>query len=187
VILAPDGKLWLSFGSYRGGIQLIPLIPPSAQNDTIGLPLKPKKHPKELTANGDAEASDIIFHNGWFYLFVNHGSCCRGANSTYHITVGRSHKINGTYKDRSGTSLLDGPGEPFLASDSELIGPGHFGLVPAQPGDPTERFSLHYEAGPASNGHPTLAIRTLTWSSDGWPLAGPLQPTAAAPPPAQSF
>jgi len=166
VIRTKDGKMWLCYGSYKGTIDLVPLDPKT------GLQLHPHSLPYLLAV--DSEASDIIEHDGWFYLFVNHGSCCHGAGSTYHINVGRSRKITGQYVDRKGKSLMDEPGEPFLATEGEHIGPGHFGLIPDVDGS-GERFSLHYEADAGSKDKPVLAIRKLSWSADGWPVAGELQ------------
>ena len=34
----------------------------------------------------------MIFHDGWYYLLVTHGSCCAGANSSYNIRMGRAKK-----------------------------------------------------------------------------------------------
>jgi arabinan endo-1,5-alpha-L-arabinosidase len=164
VIRTSDGKMWLCYGSYRGSIDLVPL------NPKTGLQLKP--HSLAYPIALGSEASDIIEHDGWFYLFVNHGSCCQGATSTYHINVGRSRKITGQYVDRRGKSLMDEPGEPFLATEGEHIGPGHFGLIPDADGA-GERFSIHYEADTGSNGKPVLAIRKLSWSADGWPVVVP--------------
>ena len=166
VILTTDGKMWLCYGSFKGPIELMAL------NPKTGLLLHPHSLPYQLAL--DSEASDIIEHDGWFYLFVNHGSCCHGAGSTYHINVGRSRKITGPYVDRKGKSLMDSQGEPFLATEGEHMGPGHFGLIPAADGI-GERFSIHYEADTGSNDKPVLAIRKLSWSADGWPVAGTLQ------------
>jgi arabinan endo-1,5-alpha-L-arabinosidase len=160
VMRASNGTLWMCYGSYHGTIDLVELDPKT------GLRLKPEQTPSIVAEH--SEASDVIEHDGWFYLFVNHGSCCKGPQSTYQINVGRSRKVTGPYVGRDGKSLIEGMGEPFLATEGEHIGPGHFGLLPDG-----ERFSLHYEADPAANGKPGLAIRKLTWSSDGWPVAGP--------------
>ena len=163
-ILTPDGQLWLCYGSYHGTIDLVQLDPKT------GMRLQPDSPVTHIA--GGSEASDLIAHGGWFYLFVNHGSCCQGANSRYHINVGRSHSMTGPYVDRQGHPLTEVPGEAFIATEGEHIGPGHFGLFPGKP----ERFSLHYESDPAAQGKSALAVRFLTWSADGWPIAGALDP-----------
>jgi arabinan endo-1,5-alpha-L-arabinosidase len=176
VLLAPDGTLWLCYGSYHGTIDLIQLDPKT------GLRISPKS-PVSIIATG-SEASDIIAHGGYFYLFVNHGSCCQGKNSSYNIRVGRAATPTGPYLDRYGQPLTKAPGNLFLAARDHRIGPGHFGRViedtdTAASLAPAERFSLHYEADLDNQGRSDLGIRPLIWSADGWPIAGDNLPEAA--------
>jgi len=161
VCLAPDGSLWLCYGSYHGNIELVQLDPQTGLRLATNAPVS-------IIAS-DSEASDIIFHNGFFYLFVNHGSCCVGTNSSYNIRVGRSPKITGPYLDRYGDNLFGGGGTLFLAAAGRDIGPGHFGRLVV---DGVEKFSCHYEAELGRNGRSILDIRPLLWTVDGWPLPG---------------
>ena len=161
VCRAPDGTLWMCSGSFHGKIQLVQL------NPETGRRIAPDT-PASIIGSG-AEASDLIFHDGYFYLFLNRGSCCQGKNSTYNIRVGRSRKVTGPYLDRHGDDMTRGGGTLFAAAEGKLIGPGHFGLLAD---DGVEKFSCHYEADLDHGGRPTLAIRPLLWTPDGWPLAG---------------
>lgn len=161
VLHAPDGKLWLSYGSYHGNIQLVQL------NPRTGLRISP--HSKVSIIADHSEASDIIYHDGYYYLFVNHGSCCKGPKSTYTIRVGRSRKVTGPYLDKIGVNLADGGGSLFLGSAGRLIGPGQFGLWND---DGIEKFSCHFEGDLDRGGRPVLAIRPLMWTADSWPKAG---------------
>ena len=123
VILAPDGTLWICYGSYHGSIRVTQLDPHT------GLALAPRTLGAPIATARESEASDIVFHDRFFYLFVNHGSCCKGKDSTYNIRVGRARTITGPYLDRDGAPLATGGGTLFLASDAQRIGPGHFGRV----------------------------------------------------------
>ena len=161
VLHAPDGTLWICYGSYHGNIELVELDPKTGLRTATNSPVT-------IIAN-QSEASDIIFHDGYFYLFVNHGSCCSGANSTYNIRVGRSKKITGPYLDRHGEDLAQGAGTLFLAAEGKDIGPGHFGLLVD---DGVEKFSCHYEAEIGRAGRSILDIRPLLWTLDGWPQPG---------------
>ena len=158
-IVNSNGELWLSFGSFgRGGIQLVKL------DSQTG---KPVGAPKTLAAGQGVgpEAPYIHFHNGFYYLFQNEGFCCRGLNSTYEVTMGRSQTIDGPYLDKTGRDLAKGGGSPFLRTEGEFVGPGHIGIL----GEGNlERFSFHYY-GSRVNGVPTLGLRTLVWDKDGWP------------------
>jgi arabinan endo-1,5-alpha-L-arabinosidase len=117
----------------------------------------------------DSEASIMIYHDGWYYLLVTHGSCCRGADSGYNIRVGRAKKVIGPFIDNMGVDMIQGGGKLFVASSGRVIGPGHFGLFDL--GDGVQRFSLHYEADLDRGGASVLDLRPLLWK-DGWPAAG---------------
>jgi len=161
LLLAPDGRLWLTYGSYFGYIRLVELDPKT------GLRRYPDRAPVNIAIN--SEASILIHRDGWYYLLVTHGSCCQGANSTYNIRMGRSRKVTGPYLDNMGVDMIEGGGKLFAASRSRHVGPGHFGLLDL--GQGVEKFSLHYEADLDRGGVSVLDIRPLLWR-DGWPVAG---------------
>ena len=82
-----DGRFWLTYGSRSGHIRLVEL------DFKTGKRLNPGDAPVNIAMNCDA--AEMIYHDGWYYLFANHGFCCAGANSTYNIRVGRSKKGEG--------------------------------------------------------------------------------------------
>lgn len=161
VLLGPDGKLWLTYGSYFGYIRLVEL------DRNTGKRRYPDRAPVDIAIN--SEASILIYRDGWYYLLVTHGSCCQGANSTYNIRMGRSRKVTGPYLDNMGVDMIEGGGKLFAASRGRHVGPGHFGLLDL--GQGVEKFSLHYEADLDRGGVSVLDIRPLLWR-DGWPVAG---------------
>jgi arabinan endo-1,5-alpha-L-arabinosidase len=162
VFLDPNTRrLWLVYGSYFGYIRLVEL------NPKTGKRLTPIEKPRNIAIN--SEASIMIYHDGWYYLLVTHGSCCRGADSGYNIRVGRAKKITGPFLDNMGVDMIQGGGKLFVGSSGRVIGPGHFGLFDL--GDGVQRFSLHYEADLDRGGASVLDIRPLLWK-DGWPVAG---------------
>ncbi|HEX5000619.1 MAG TPA: family 43 glycosylhydrolase [Terriglobia bacterium] len=162
VFLDPgNGSLWLTYGSYFGYIRLVELDP------RTGKRLHPEAKPVDIAIN--SEASIMIYHDGWYYLLVNHGSCCAGANSSYTIRMGRARKVTGPFLDNMGVDMLKGGGKLFLGSGGRDVGPGHFGLLDL--GDGVQKFSCHYEADLDRGGASVLDIRPLLWR-DGWPIAG---------------
>ncbi len=156
-----DGKLWLVYGSYFGYIRLVQLDPKTGKR------VDPDDKPVDIAIN--CEASDMIHHQGWYYLLATHGSCCRGADSGYNIRVGRARKVTGPFLDHMGVDMLKGGGKLFVGSGGRVIGPGHFGLLDL--GDGVQKFSCHYEADLDRGGASVLDIRPLLWK-DGWPVAG---------------
>lgn len=120
-----DGKLWMSYGSWSGGIFILRL------DEETGLRDYTVKYPYQVngvtsTATGTAsqdcscdpyfgkkiaggwyvsgEASYIQYFNGYYYLFMSYGGLT--ANGGYQIRVFRSTKPDGPYKDCSTTTGL---------------------------------------------------------------------------------
>lgn len=155
------GRLWLTYGSYFGYIRLVEL------NPKTGTRLNPNDTPVNLAIN--CEASDMMYHDGWYYLLATHGSCCRGADSGYNIRAGRSRRVTGPYLDAEGIDMIQGGGKLLVGSGGRVIGPGHFGLLDL--GDGVQKFSMHWEADLDRGGASVLDIRPLLWKN-GWPAAG---------------
>ncbi len=143
VLRAPDGRLWLTYGSYFGYIRLVELDPSTGQRR------EPDRAPLNVAIN--SEASILIQRDGWYYPLVTHGSCCRGANSTYNIRMGRSRKVTGPYLDNMGVDMIEGGGKLFAASRGRHVGPGHFGLLDL--GDGVAEILAALRGGPRSRRH----------------------------------
>ena len=167
-----SGGLWLTFGSFWSGIQMIQIDArtgkQTSSNPTI---YHLAAHPQDRADS--IEASCIYYHNGYYYLFVNWDYCCRGEKSTYNIRVGRSHAITGPYLDKANQDLRRGGGTPFLsaispvnATNPDEVGPGHAGILADTDGD---WFSCHYDWARDHNGASVLNLLKLTWDADGWP------------------
>jgi arabinan endo-1,5-alpha-L-arabinosidase len=154
---------WLCFGSFWSGIKLIRLDP-----DT-GKPARDAELLSIADRNGGAiEAPFIVHHGDWFYLFVSFDFCCRGTASDYHVAVGRARQITGTYIDRDGAPMMQAGGTTILESSGSIRGPGHEAILH----DQTRDYIIHHFYDAEKKGTPTLQIRPLTWSDDGWPVVG---------------
>ena len=158
--LDAGGKLWMSFGSFWSGIKLVELDPATGKRVAEDSPVHPLAHYESI------EAPFIYRHGGHYYLFLNWGVCCRGVRSTYNIRVGRSENVTGPYLDKTGTDLLKGGGTLLLQTHGPMIGPGHPGII-AEGGK--HWLSFHYYD-PTRRGTGVLAIRRLTWDTNGWPV-----------------
>jgi arabinan endo-1,5-alpha-L-arabinosidase len=165
LVTATDGSKWLVFGSYWSGIKLIGLDSatgkPATSTPTVNsLAAKPFPDPEE--------GAGIVYHDGYYYLFVAVDTCCRGISSTYHIQAGRSASITGPYTDASGTAMLDGGGTEVQGTDAGMIGPGSPFVFAARGGQ--DWLVYHYYDAYAG-GDAWLQIRPLIWV-DGWPVTG---------------
>jgi arabinan endo-1,5-alpha-L-arabinosidase len=155
-VLLDGGNLWLTYGNWQSGIDLIQLNPPT------GLRLNSNRW--DLVP-GEVEGPALIKNGSFYYLFFQRGLCCNGLNSTYYVQVGRSTSVTGPYLDRNGNSLLNNGGTTFLPNrNGRFVGPGHIGYGEG-------KLTYHFYDG-NDNGAPKLWITTLGWSSDGWPVAG---------------
>lgn len=159
LILTPEGELWMTYGSFWSGIKLVQLDPETGKRISPDSPLY------SLADKEEIEAPAIFYHDGFYYLFVNWGHCCRGVRSTYNIRVGRSKQITGPYLDRDGVDLLDGGGTLVLETNGSAIGPGHAGIFEH---DGQLHFTYHYYDG-NQRGRSRLGINHFRWGEDGWP------------------
>ena len=146
-----DGKVYMSYGSFSGGIGVAQI------NQATGKLAGSVTHLLGGGAARDYEAPYISRNGGYYYLFVNRGACCRGADSTYYVEVLRATSVTGPY---SGTRTL-------LANiDASFKGPGHIGVLKQ---DGCQFVSSHYYD-TNDNGNAKLQFHKMSFSSDGWPV-----------------
>ncbi|WP_158247681.1 arabinan endo-1,5-alpha-L-arabinosidase [Actinomyces qiguomingii] len=158
VLTDADGRTWMAFGSFWDGIFAVELGQDGLRADPAAAPV----HLADRgTALNDVEGAALARHNGWYYLYVSFGTCCRGTGSTYQTAVGRSKTITGPYVDRAGVGLLEGGGTVVLSSRGSMIGPGGGAVA----GD----WLVHHYYDAENGGAPTLALRRLAWDDD-WPV-----------------
>jgi arabinan endo-1,5-alpha-L-arabinosidase len=159
-----NGTLWLSYGSYFGGIAVV-------QIDPATMKVKSGATPTVIAGGNpvgaDWEGSYITQSGGYYYLWANRGQCCEGVNSTYTIVVGRSTAVTGPYLNESGTSLTaaGANGTLMWGNVANKLSPGGPGVL-TQNG--CNYFSYFYYDSNQS-GNTFLDILELTYSG-GWPV-----------------
>ena len=166
IVMDDSGKIWMSFGSFWGGIKMVELDSTTwkAKSDGLLYSIASRSGVNAI------EAPFIIYKNGYYYLFVSFDFCCKGVESDYKIMVGRSDRIIGPYIDRYGKSMMDGGGNLLLSGYGRWRGPGHCAVL-------LERelsWLIHHAYDAEKNGIATLQVRPLGWDKDGWTLAGEL-------------
>ena len=176
LIVDPQGRAWLAFGSFWGGIKMRRIDLQSGKlsaQDAKVYSLAARKRPENaapappgLPADWQAiEAPFIVHHSGYYYLFVSYDLCCRGLKSTYKTMVGRSRKITGPYRDADGNRMTEGAAALLLAGNKRWYGPGGESVLLQKDQD-----IMVFHAYDSTSGHPFLQISTLTWDND-WPHA----------------
>ena len=161
LIMTPEGRLFVTFGTYFGFIRMTELDPKTgARLDSLT---------EDINIAVDCEATTMIYHDGYYYLLGTHGTCCDGINSTYNIVCGRSKSPTGPFIDNVGRDMVEGGGKMVLGARDGYTGAGHFGRTIIEDG--VEKMSFHWEADYYQSGRSTLAILPIVWRN-GWPEAG---------------
>ena len=140
-----EGKLWMSYGSWSGGIWIIELDEetglrdynvtyPSTGGSTDGVTSDPyfgKKISGGFYSSG--EGSYIEYIGGYYFLFVSNGGLMAGGvqddynNGGYQMRVFRSDKPNGPYRDPSGRNAVLTQYELNFGPNSSTRGANIFG------------------------------------------------------------
>ncbi|MBV8214093.1 MAG: family 43 glycosylhydrolase [Verrucomicrobia bacterium] len=120
--IVPDanGKRYLFYGSYFGGISARVLTPDGLSSDPSS--------ERPITAPHRYEAANVIRRDRYYYLLASATNACNGRLTGYAVFCGRSRQPLGPYLDRNGNSLMDGRvgGTPVLTQNgNRWVGPGH--------------------------------------------------------------
>ncbi|CAD6364559.1 LamG-like jellyroll fold domain-containing protein [Shewanella putrefaciens] len=183
-----DGGLWMTYGSYSGGIWVLQLDP------TTGKPLDGQGYGTKIMG-GDyspIEGSYVIYSpkSEYYYMFTSFGGYEQ--NDGYNIRIARAKTPNGPYVDASGKDMID------VTGNAEMIAPygaklmGSF-LFDAHPGDVgtdigymspghnsafydanTGKYFLvfHTRFPETGEGH-SVRVHEMFMNSDGWLVASP--------------
>ncbi|MBB1509290.1 LamG-like jellyroll fold domain-containing protein [Tessaracoccus sp. MC1756] len=199
VFFDADGRLWMVYGSFSGGIFILEL------NPSTGFPLPDQGYGKHLWGGNHAriEGPAVSYDpaTGYYTLFVTYG----GLDSTggYNIRVARATSPDGPYLDAEGRDMAEvkaDPAKPLFDDASieesavKLLGNHEFQRLP---GDPGVGRGLGYVSPGGSSpfvdeatGQPFLAIHTrfpgrgeehqirvheMYTDVDGWPVVAPLR------------
>ena len=106
-----DGRMWMVYGSWSGGIFLLELDP------ATGLVIHPEADPendvdpyfgRKLMGGGHHSIEGPYIHydenSGYYYLFVSYGEL--RAQGGYQIRVFRARNVEGPYEDMNGTRYV---------------------------------------------------------------------------------
>lgn len=174
VIVDPEnGKWWMHYGSYFGGLYCVELDPET------GLAKTPddQGHLVARRANyrkDNLEAPEIVYHPGlkMYYLFTSYDPLM----TTYNIRVARSEKPEGPFYDFFGQDIRDTTNNfPILTAPYQFdnhpgwAGTGHCGVLE----DKGRFFMFHQARLSPQNALMVLHVREVFFNSDGWPVVSP--------------
>ncbi|KAA8815484.1 arabinan endo-1,5-alpha-L-arabinosidase [Bifidobacterium callitrichos] len=159
-IRCTHGELWMSFGSWFGGIWMFKLDPATGLRDyRVRYPLvhdASDPYYGVKVAGGywnSGEGSYFVRHDGWWYLFMSYGWL--GRTGGYQVRLFRSRNLIGPYVDQNGNPAISNgeiPDNHEKDTGIRLTSSVEWGFSPA-----------HERDIEASQGHNSV----LTRSSDG--------------------
>jgi arabinan endo-1,5-alpha-L-arabinosidase len=127
-----EGKLWMMYGSYSGGIYILEL------DKKTGMPLE-KGYGKKLLGENHLRIEGAFVQyskeTDYYYMFLSFGGLT--ADGAYNIRVARSKNPDGPYYDAQGNDMIDckGPAGSFFddaAADdfgTKLMGNYHWNTI----------------------------------------------------------
>lgn len=187
VFFDAEGKLWMVYGSYSGGIFILEMDPET------GFPLPDQGYGKKLVGGNHSriEGPYILYNPSteYYYLFLSFGGL--DSRGGYNIRVARSKNPDGPYYDSQGKNMIDAHGprgsffddesiEPYgvklvgnflFRSDYEFYGyisPGHNSAYH----DPeTDRyFVIMHTRFPRTGEHHEVRTHQIFFNEDEWPV-----------------
>lgn len=186
-----DGKMWMAYGSWSGGIYLLELDPATGR----------AIHPTASTADGN-HITDIYFgkkiaggygksgegpyiiydqNTKYYYLYMSYGYLT--ANEGYNIRMFRSENPDGPYVDAKGNEATwsssghDGVGVKVMGSYSlpcltyDYMAPGHNSALV----DGDKLFLVYHQRFSTGNEGHELRVHQMIMNSEGWPCTLPYE------------
>ena len=191
LIINEKGEHWLIYGSWHSGFAAMQLDP------STGKPLHALGNPwgKENEASygkfiytrqlGNrwqaSEAPEVVYHDGYYYLFIAYDEL----SVAYNTRVVRSKNIDGPYYDITGKDVTNHGGDayPILTHPYKFgnhhgwVGISHCAVFNDGNGNwyyaSQQRFPENYKGNANSNALMLGGVRSIIWTSDGWPLVLP--------------
>jgi arabinan endo-1,5-alpha-L-arabinosidase len=188
VFFDKEGRLWMVYGSYSGGIWIMEMDPQS------GFPLEGQGYGTKLMGGyySAIEGPYMLYspESDYYYLFTSFGGYEQ--NDGYNMRIARSRNPDGPFVDAQGLDMIGASGgwgsiEPYGV---KLMG-GH--LFKARPGDPGtdhgymapghnsayydqqsgRHFVIFHTRFPEGGEGHQIRVHELFVNADGWLVASP--------------
>ncbi len=191
----PDGRLWMIYGSYSGGIFAKEMDP------VTGMPLEMDGYGEKLLGGNHLriEAPYVVYNpdTGYYYLFLSFGGL--DSDGGYNVRVVRSENPDGPYYDSmgqemtsckgpSGSSFSDATaanygvklmgGYKFQWQEGELgedrkgfLSPGHNSCLYDE--ESGKYFMIHHTRFESRGEEHEVRVRQMFFNADGWPVLAP--------------
>ena len=190
-IITPEGEHWLIYGSWHSGFAAVEINPETGktkaeQGNPWGTDNEAAYGKRIFTRkNGDrwqgAEAPEVIYHDGYYYMFMAYDAL----DVPYNTRVVRSENIDGPYKSMNGVDVSNKGGDAFpivthpyqLGGNHGWVGISHCAVFDDGKGNwyyaSQQRFPAKYNGNAYSNAVMLGGIRAIRWTETGWPIVMP--------------
>lgn len=193
-IITPEGEHWLIYGSWHSGIAAVQLNPETGKTlaelpKSYGTAAEIAPYGKLIftRTNGGrwqgAEAPEIVYHDGYYYLFLAYDAL----DIPYNTRVLRSTKVDGPYETLNGAVTDASKGannnptvltHPYKFSEGYgWVGISHCAVFDDGNGNwyyaSQQRFPANVGGNAYSNAIMMGGIRSIQWESNGWPTVMP--------------
>ena len=188
-IICPDGKHYLLYGSWHSGIVALRI------NPNTGKPYTQQGNPwgdissygqlvysRNLSSRWQAsEGPEVVYLDGYYYLFLAYDEL----SVAYNTRVLRSKNILGPYYGKDGRDCTAKGGEAYPIVTHPYRFNGHNGWVGVShccvfdDGKGNWFFASQGRLPANTNGNPYSnaimmgQVRSLRWTTDGWPVVMP--------------
>ncbi|NUU76728.1 family 43 glycosylhydrolase [Paenibacillus xylanilyticus] len=197
VFFDKDGKLWMVYGSYSGGIFILEM------DETTGKPLPNQGYGKKLTGGNHSriEAPYMLYspETDYYYLYMSYGGL--GADGGYNIRVARSKTPDGPFYDAEGNDMIkvmadkDKPlfddqsiepfgvkllgnflfqrqiGDPGTGQGTGYVSPGHNSAYYDE--ESGKQFLIFHSRFPNRGEEHEVRVHEMHMNSEGWPVVSP--------------
>jgi arabinan endo-1,5-alpha-L-arabinosidase len=197
VFFDAQGKLWMVYGSFSGGIFILSLDP------ATGKPYPDQGYGKHLMGGNHAriEGPAVMYNpeTKYYYMFMTFGGL--DANGGYNIRVARSRNADGPYLDAAGTDMATVKSDPTkpLFDDASIaphgtklmgnhlfqrevgdpgagIGTGYVspgGTSPVYDRATGQQFLAFHTRFPGRGEEHQVRVHQMYTNASGWPVVAP--------------
>ena len=164
-----EKRLWMAYGSWHTGIYIVELDTATGGIKTEGD--LGKRIARRQTTGYGLEGPELIYRNGWYYLFVSYDPL----GVKYNVRVGRSKNPDGPYYDFNGIDMAAASSNiPMIETAYQFNDHGGWqGTAHCAVINDSGSFYIFNQGRPSIEpGLFTLHVRKIFWIDD-WPVVSP--------------
>jgi len=195
LVFDAEGKLWMSYGSWSGGIFLLEIdketgraIYPGVDGETADGRMIDRYFGVKIAGGytKSGEGPYIVYDKdaGWYYLYLSYGWL--GSDGGYNMRQFRSERIDGPYVDASGHhAILQDKMSNFLFGNKIMgnflfkdgdagrgygyVSPGHNSVYADK--ETGRQFLVFHTRFPGRGERHEVRVHQMFMNRDGWPVA----------------